>query len=148
MRDFTISGINHLGIAPKDPNKCSHFFKEILGLKSLGEELVKEQKTLTVMFASSNSQGPSEARLELLVPEVDSGSESPIAKFLEKKGAGIHHVALTVDSVEKAISYLVSKGIRMIDTHPRRGAHGTSIAFIHPESTGGVLLELVQEGKS
>lgn len=141
---FSVLGINHLGLAPKDADKCRWFFGEVLGLMSLGEELVKEQKTLTLMYRSSTAGFSAEPRLEALMPEMGT-TDSPIAKFLEKKGAGIHHLALTVDNVEAAIQDVVKKGVRMIDSVPRNGAHHTRIAFVHPESTGGILVEFVQE---
>jgi methylmalonyl-CoA/ethylmalonyl-CoA epimerase len=71
--------------------------------------------------------------------------EGAIGKFLEKKGSGVHHVALAVDDVARAVEHLISLGVKMIDETPRRGAHDTRIAFVHPEATGGLLVELVQE---
>lgn len=144
MSSFHILGINHLGIAPKDAAKCRWFFGEVLGLDFLGDELVREQQTLTSMFRSVNKMDENEPRLELLTP-AEGAADSPIAKFLEKKGAGIHHVALSVDSVEAAIAAMAKHQVRMIDTTPRNGAHHTRIAFVHPESTGGILVEFVQE---
>ncbi|MBQ48887.1 MAG: hypothetical protein CMP10_15975 [Zetaproteobacteria bacterium] len=87
----------------------------------------------------------SPGRLEIL--ENQQGEEGPIAKYLEKKGGGIHHVALNVDDVLAAIAELQSHNIQMIDTAPRKGAHNTLIAFVHPRSTGGILVELVEESK-
>jgi methylmalonyl-CoA/ethylmalonyl-CoA epimerase len=141
-QDFKILGINHVGLAPKDPAKARSFLTDVLGLGFHGDEIVAAQKTLTAMFSSSSTTdvGP---RLEILIP--DQG-EGPIAAFLEKKGSGIHHIAMMVDSVEKAIASLKKKGVRLIDESPRPGAHQTRIAFIHPESTGGLLVELVEEG--
>ncbi len=144
MASFAVLGINHLGLAPKDLTKFRWFFGEVLGLQCLGEELVSSQKTLTVMFRSSTTNVLHESRLEALSPEAGT-QDSPIAKFLEKKGAGIHHVALSVDRVDAAIDSLVKQGVRMIDATPRPGAHQTLIAFVHPESTVGILVELVQE---
>lgn len=148
MSSFVL-GVNHIGLAPKDPAKARWFFETALGLTSLGEELVKDQQTMTVMIRSaSESTSPAvlpEARLEILAPE--SGTAGPIAKFLEKKGSGIHHVALNVVGIEGLITRLVSHGVKMIDAAPRRGAHQTRIAFVHPESTGGLLVELVEETK-
>lgn len=143
---FKILGINHVGLAPKNPSQTRKFFSELLGLTFHGDELVSDQKTLTAMFSSSskgaaqNSQN--EARLEILEPHESSG---PIASFLEKKGSGIHHIAMRVDSVDNALAYLKSKNVRLIDTTPRNGAHNTRIVFIHPEATGGLLVELVEE---
>lgn len=152
MQGFKILGINHIGIAPKDPAASHRFFSQILGLADQGEELVKEQRTLTQMFRSSNVDGLEhsnsiEPRLELLIPadQPTDQTKSPIAVFLEKKGSGIHHIALQVDHVQNAIVWLKSQGVKMIDEVPRPGAHKTSIAFVHPSSTGGVLVELVEE---
>lgn len=144
MRGFKILGVNHIGLAPKDATAASHFLVSLLGLPHVGDELVAEQMTQTKMYASeanpNNAQAP---RLEILANE--DGKDGPIAKFLAKKGAGIHHVALSVDDVSAAISYLRSQNVRMIDENPRKGAHNTLIAFIHPEATGGLLLELVEQ---
>jgi methylmalonyl-CoA/ethylmalonyl-CoA epimerase len=143
-RPFQIQGINHVGLAAKDPEKTKWFFNTILGLKYFGEELVAEQETNTQMFGSNHPETtmPTQARLEVLIPTTES---SPIAKFQAKKGSGLHHLALTVDDISSAIRYLISHDIKMIDLKPRIGAHKTSIAFVHPESTGGLLIELVQE---
>ncbi len=139
--------MNHVGLAPKDPAKTRWFFREALGVSHLGDELVFSQKTETAMFSSGAA---SDARLEILAPALDAEGvrQGPIAQFLEKKGSGVHHVALTVDDVEKAIAHMLTLGVRMIDATPRPGAHETRIAFVHPESTGGLLIELVQEKTS
>lgn len=137
-----ILGINHIGIAAKDPSKAKEFFQSVLGIPYLGDELVKEQKTLTTMFTASVMPQSADSRLEILQNE--EGQEGPIKKFLETKGGGIHHIALTVDDLNGALMELKSKNIELIDQTPRKGAHSTSIAFIHPKSTGGILVELVQ----
>ncbi len=139
-----IIGINHVGLAPKDPAKAKWFFETVLNIPFLGSELVKEQKTNTHMFESSvlTSSQASLPRLEVLQSESDDG---PIARFLQKKGSGIHHLALTVENVEEAIKHMKNHDIRLIDESPRNGAHNTRIAFIHPSSTGGLLIELVEQ---
>ena len=143
---FRILGINHLGIAPKDAGRSKSFFTEILGLTLLGEETVTTQKTHTIMLESMHdTTQANRPRLELLLPTDES---SPIANFLAKKGSGIHHIALHVDNVENAVAHLLSKNVRMIDEIPRQGAHQTKIAFVHPESAGGILIELVEEASS
>ena len=124
---------------PKIPKRPKRFFCDDLGLNFLGEEVVTEQQTNTLMFTAGVN---TDTRLENLIPVNNSG---PIASFLEKKGSGVHHIALQVDDVQAAIAYLLTKNVRMIDNAPRVGAHKTLIAFVHPESTGGVLIELVQE---
>jgi len=180
-RSFRIIGINHLGLAPKDPSKARTFFTNVLGLGFLGEELVKEQMTNTVMIdsamldsamidlapidlaptdSSPTNSSPTDSAtaasakiptgrpmLEILENETgpDGPKPGPIAKFLAKKGSGIHHVALQVDNLDAALAYMQANGIQMIDSIPRPGSHNTRIAFIHPESTGGLLVELVQQ---
>lgn len=133
-----------MGLAPKDPVKAKWFFKEALGLPFLGEEVVREQETLTLLFDTAVPEAPggSGARLEVLVP--DPPGAGPIARFLDKKGSGIHHVALTVTELDLLLTALKAKGVRLIDERPRLGAHKTRIAFVHPESTGGLLIELVE----
>ena len=138
-----ILGINHLGLAPKDPAKAKWFFREILKLPFEGEELVVSQNTLTTMYNSAYSDVLTAGRLEIL--ENEEGKDGPIKKFMENKGGGIHHVALSVDSVEQAISEMLKHNVEMIDKTPRSGAHNTRIAFVHPKSTGGILVEFVQQ---
>lgn len=144
-----ILGINHLGMAAKDPEVARRFFTEILGLPFLGDELVKEQHTMTTMINSAHptdsTTGP-QTRLELLRPE--PSDQGPIAAFLGKKGGGIHHIAFTVASIEDTLAFLKEKGVKMIDTEPRQGAHKTRIAFVHPHATGGFLVEFVEETKA
>ncbi len=137
-----ILGINHLGIAAKDPEKARWFLAEVLKLPFLGEELVREQKTNTIMFESKVGPSSAEARLEILANQ--EGEEGPIKKFLETKGGGIHHMALSVDNLEAALAELKALKIELIDQKPRYGAHNSLIAFIHPRATGGILIELVQ----
>jgi methylmalonyl-CoA epimerase len=139
---FKILGINHIGIAAKSPQDSSVFFESILGLQNLGSEHVKEQQTLTTMFASSHSL--TGARLEILEDQ-SSDAQGPIAKFLEKKGGGIHHIALQVDHIDAAIQHMLSMGVKMIDKTARQGAHKTKLAFVHPSATGGILIEFVEE---
>jgi methylmalonyl-CoA/ethylmalonyl-CoA epimerase len=137
-----ILGINHIGIAAKDPAKASFFFKDILGIPFIGEELVAEQKTNTIMFESTGASQLLPSRLEIL--QNQDGEDGPIKKFIDAKGGGIHHLALHVDNLEAALEELRSKNIELIDQTPRGGAHHTKIAFIHPRATGGILIELVQ----
>lgn len=131
-----IKSINHLGLVSKNSSECVHFFQDILGLKNVGQDVVEEQKVSVDMLKVDNS------RLEILNPTSD---ESPISKYIEKKGSGIHHLALEVDNLNDWLSYLKSKNIRLINEFPQPGAHNTKIAFVHPHSTGGILVELVEE---
>ena len=137
---FKILGVDHCGLAAKDPGQTRSFFNDTLKLPFLTEELVQEQKTNTIIFASQHAHNDQSTRLEILQ---DAGN-GPIAKFLEKRGSGVHHIALRVDNIQAAFDYIKSQGIRMIDAQPRTGAHHTRIFFVHPESTGGILIEFVQ----
>ncbi|NPA15907.1 MAG: methylmalonyl-CoA epimerase [Deferribacteres bacterium] len=128
--------VNHIGIAVRSIEEAKRFY-ELLGAEVEGEEVVEEQK-VRVAFISVG-----ETRIELLEP---TSEDSPVAKFLAKRGEGIHHIAFEVDDVEEALRLLEEKGVQLIDRKPRRGAHNTLIAFIHPKSTNGVLVELCQEG--
>jgi len=130
--------INHLGIATRSIDESLKFWTESLGLENVHTETVADQKVRVAMLPLG------ESRIELLEPTSD---DSPISKFLEKRGGGVHHVAIEVDSIESALEDLKHKGIRLIDEVPRVGAEGCLVAFVHPSSTGGVLLELVQTPK-
>ena len=127
--------INHLGIATKGIDEALKFWSDALGLESIHTEVVEEQKVRVAMLPIG------ETRIELLEPTSD---DSPISKFLEKRGGGIHHIAIEVEDINAALSTLKLNGIRLIDESPRVGAEGCLIAFVHPSSTNGVLLELVQ----
>ena len=127
--------INHLGIATKGIDEALKFWSDALGLENVHTEVVEDQKVRVAMLPIG------ESRVELLEP---TSEDSPISKFLEKRGGGIHHIAIEVDDIEAALTRLKSEGARLIDEHPRIGAEGCLVAFVHPSSTHGVLLELVQ----
>jgi methylmalonyl-CoA/ethylmalonyl-CoA epimerase len=127
--------INHLGIATKGIDEALKFWQDALGLENVHTEVVEDQKVRVAMLPLG------ESRIELLEPTSD---DSPISKFLEKRGGGIHHIAVEVDDITTALRKLKDKGMRLIDESPRIGAEGCLAAFVHPSSTGGVLLELVQ----
>lgn len=127
--------INHLGIATKDIDAALAFWQDALGLEHVHTETVEDQKVRVAMLPIG------ESRVELLEPTSD---DSPISKFLEKRGGGIHHIAVEVDDIESALAQLKAAGTRLIDESPRIGAEGCLVAFVHPSSTHGVLLELVQ----
>jgi methylmalonyl-CoA/ethylmalonyl-CoA epimerase len=129
--------INHIGIAVTSLEEALPFYRDNLGMSFQGIEEVAEQKVRVAML------GIGEAKIELLEP---TDPESPVARFIEKNGPGIHHLAYEVDDIEQAIARLEQEGVRMIDRTPRNGAHGTRIAFIHPKSSVGVLTELCQAG--
>ncbi len=131
-----VKGLHHVAIAVKSLSDARWAYESALGLAATTIELVPDQRVnVLVLFAGSQ-------RIELVEP---ASPDSPIAKFLERTGGGIHHLAWKVDDLAAAIAHLKSIDVRMIDEMPRRGAHGTTIAFVHPKSTGGVLMELVQE---
>ncbi|QXM07251.1 methylmalonyl-CoA epimerase [Crassaminicella indica] len=125
--------VDHIGVAVKNLEESLKFYQEILGLELQGTEIVEEQKVKVAFLPVGDSE------IELLE---STDPDGPIAKFIEKKGAGLQHIALRVPNIEEAIKELKEKGVRMIDEKPRYGAGGAKIAFCHPKSTNGVLLEL------
>lgn len=127
--------INHLGIATKGIEDALKFWSDALGLENVHTEEVADQKVRVAMLPVG------ESRIELLEPTSD---DSPISKFLEKRGGGIHHIAVEVEDIESSLAKLKEKGMRLIDESPRIGAEGCLVAFVHPSSANGVLLELVQ----
>ena len=127
--------IDHLGIATKGIDEALTFWSEALGLENVHTEVVEDQKVRVAMLPIG------ESRIELLEP---TSEDSPISKFLEKRGGGIHHIAVRVDDIELSLKRLKAKGMRLIDEAPRIGAEGCLVAFVHPSSANGVLLELVQ----
>jgi methylmalonyl-CoA/ethylmalonyl-CoA epimerase len=132
-----LTKINHIGIAVKSLDDSLPFYRDNLGMAFAGIEEVAEQKVRVAMLHIG------ESKIELLEP---TSAESPVAKFIEKSGPGIHHVAYEVEDIEAAIAKLMADGARMIDEKPRNGAHGARIAFVHPKSSNGVLTELCQCG--
>ncbi len=131
----TPTNIDHLGMAVYSIEEASRLYRDVLGLPSEGVEEIPDQKVRVACFQLG------EVRIELLEPTAE---DSPIAKFLDKKGPGPHHVAYRVDDLPAALAALKSAGIGLIDETPRRGAGGMLIAFAHPKSTGGVLMEFCQ----
>ena len=126
--------IDHVGIAVNSLDEMRPFY-EALSLKSNGIEEVEQQKVRVEFYPCGDSE------IELLESTTEDG---PIAKFIEKKGAGIQHIAIRVPDIKAAIAEMQEKGFRMIDTEPRYGAGGASIAFMHPKASGGVLIELTE----
>jgi methylmalonyl-CoA epimerase len=127
--------IDHLGIATNGIDGALEFWSDALGLENIHTEVVEEQKVRVAMLPLG------ESRIELLEP---TAADSPISKFLEKRGPGIHHIAIRVENIDETLKSLKAKGMRLIDEEPRIGAEGCLIAFVHPATAGGVLLELVQ----
>ncbi|MDR1880007.1 MAG: methylmalonyl-CoA epimerase [Tannerellaceae bacterium] len=133
-----ITHIEHLGIAVKSIEACLPYYEGVLGLTCYNIEVVEDQKVKTAFFQVGQT------KIELLEP---TSEESTIAKFIEKKGEGIHHIAFAVPSVGEALEEAASKGVQLIDKAPRKGAEGLDIAFLHPKSTCSVLTELCMKGK-
>ncbi len=129
--------IDHIGIAVKSLADAVKVYEQAVGLKLAGYDEVEEQGVRVAMLDIG------ESRIELVEP---TRPDSPIEKFMAKRGEGIHHIAVRVDNIEDALARLKAAGVRLIDETPRRGAHNTRIAFVHPASTHGVLMELVEHG--
>ena len=128
--------INHLGIATKGIEEALKFWGDALGLESVHTETVEDQKVRVAMLPIGDT------RIELLEA---TSEDSPIAKFIEKRGGGIHHIAVEVENIEASLAKLKAEGMRLIDEKPRLGAENCLVAFVHPSSANGVLLELVQK---
>ena len=128
--------VDHIGIAVKNIKDALKFYSDILGLKLEGEEVISEQKVKTAFLPIGDTE------VELLESTEPDG---PVAKFIERKGEGIQHIAFKVNDIEAALKELEEKGIRMIDRKPRIGAGNKKIAFLHPKDTFGVLVELCEE---
>lgn len=132
---MNISHIEHLGIAVKSIEDSLPYYEGVLGLKCYNIEIVEDQKVKTAFFKVGQT------KIELLEP---TSPDSTIAKFIEKKGEGIHHIAFSVDSVAASLAEAESKGVQLIDKAPRAGAEGLNIAFLHPKSTCSVLTEFCE----
>ncbi len=130
-----IEQINHIAIAVRSLEEHIPFYRDVLKLEYRGTEVVEDQKVRLAVFRVG------EVNIELLEPTT---ADSPVAAFIEKRGAGMHHISDQVDDIEEQIAELKGKQIRMIDETPRSGAHGSRIAFLHPRSSAKVLTELTQ----
>lgn len=129
------SKIDHIGIAVANLDEALKLYTEVLGLNVHGTEIVEEQKVKVAFLPIGDTE------VELLE---STDAEGPIAKFIETKGQGIQHIAFRVSNIEEALAAMKAKGIRLIDEKPRYGAGGAKIAFLHPKSTNGVLIELCE----
>jgi methylmalonyl-CoA/ethylmalonyl-CoA epimerase len=127
--------VDHIGIAVKSIDETKKLYHDLLGLQHAGSETVEEQKVTTAFFPVGDTE------VELLESTAEDG---PIAKYLEKRGEGVQHIAFRVENIEEALTELKAKGIKLIDEKPRKGAGGAKIAFLHPKSTYGVLVELCE----
>ena len=132
--------LDHIGIACDDLDASSGFWK-LLGLIQGDDEVVEDQG-VTTRFFSTSKEDPHSPKIELLEP---TNVDTPIGKFLQKRGPGVQQVCFRVEDLDEMISLLIENDSKMIDSKPRKGAHGAMIAFVHPKSTGGVLVELAQK---
>lgn len=133
-----IMKLDHIGIAVRSIDEALEFYSSSLGLQSRGRETVEDQAVQVAMLAVGDSQ------LELLEP---TNGDSPVGRFIAKRGEGIHHICLEVENLEAVLAQLRASNIRLIDESPRCGAEGRKIAFLHPSSGHGVLIELVEKIK-
>lgn len=129
------SHIEHIGIAVSNLEDSIGFYERVLGLKCYNIEEVPEQKVRTAFFVIGQT------KIELLE---STDPEGPVARFIEKRGEGIHHIAFAVEQIEEQLLHAQNEGIKLIDATPRKGAEGLDIAFLHPKSTAGVLIELCE----
>jgi methylmalonyl-CoA/ethylmalonyl-CoA epimerase len=132
---MNLSHIEHIGIAVKNIDESIKFWENILGLKCYAVEEVKDQKVKTAFFMIGQT------KIELLQ---STDPEGPIGKFIEKKGEGVHHIAFASKGIENTLAELENNGIQLIDKTPRKGAEGLDIAFLHPKSTQGILIEICE----
>jgi len=131
-----INKIEHLGIAVKDIDKANALYEQLLGVAPYKQEEVESEAVITSFFKVG------ESKIELLA---STDEEGPIGKFITKKGEGIHHIAFDVDDIEKELDRLEKEGFQIINKVPKRGADNKLVAFLHPKSTNGVLIELCQD---
>ena len=136
QKPFKILSIEHVGVAADDLNGISDLFGDLLGLELRIREKIDDQQVITDIYDTGSG------KLEFLKA---TSKDSPIARFIDKKNSGIHHIALLVDHLQPALDYLKDQGVHLIDEKPRIGAEGLSIAFIHPKSTCGILVELCEK---
>src|SRR5665811_918278 len=128
--------IEHIGIAVNSLSDAIPFYEKVLGLKCYNIEEIADQKVRTAFFMIGQT------KIELLE---STDPEGPIGKFIEKRGEGIHHIAFSVEKIEEQLAHVANLGVRLIDSVPRKGAEGLDIAFLHPKSTSGVLIELCEK---
>ena len=128
-----VTKVDHIGIAVKNMEEALAFYRDTLGISSVGTEVIEEQKVKVAFLPLGDTE------LELLE---STSPDGPVAKFIEKRGEGIQHVALRVENIEEALKELKEKDFKLIDQQPRYGAGNAKIAFLHPKATGGILLEI------
>lgn len=133
-----ISHIEHIGIAVRSLDEAIPYYEKVLGIPCYKTEVVEDQHVKTAFFQAGQT------KIELLESTTPDGT---VAKFIEKRGEGLHHMAFKVNGLQASLDEAADKGIRLIDSRPRTGADGLNIAFLHPKSTFGVLTELCEDGK-
>ncbi|GBD39917.1 4-hydroxymandelate synthase [bacterium HR37] len=136
-----INSLYHIAIAVRDIDKAEKLFTQAFGLEVVHREVVEEQGVKTSMLKAKEGK----TAIELIEPLNES---SPISKFLEKRGEGIHHICFRVEDIESILRHLKEMGIQLIDESPRPGAYGAKVAFIHPKAVNGVLIELAELSES
>ncbi len=134
---MAILGVDQVSVAVEDLDDASRIYEDILGLKASHDETVEDQGVSTRFFPVADTMSVVEA----LVP---TAPDTPVGKFLAKRGPGVHHIAFRVDDLDAELARLKAAGVRLIDESPRIGAEGKRIAFLHPKETGGVLIELCE----
>ncbi len=142
-RPFRVLGIHHVGLAPKAPSVTQHFLANILGLSAHEPETIESQRIRCTQVNSLSDVRDPQPLLEILEP---TSVDSPISKFLSERKGGIHHLALEVDDIHSAVTYLRTKQVTFLSEAPSPGSHGTQVIFVHPKDAGGILVELVQRG--
>ena len=130
-------GVDHVGVAVRNLGEAIGVYRDVLGFRLEGVHVLTERKVRVAFFSSGDK-----TRIELLEP---LGGDSPVAKFLESRGEGVQHLAVLVKNIEAVLAELKRKGVTLVDEKPRIGAEGAKIAFVHPKSTKGVLLELYEK---
>ena len=131
--------IDHLGIAVKSISDSLSFYRDMLGMELAGTETVDDQGVHVALLPAG------EARIELLEPV---SAETPVGRFIAKRGEGVHHICYEVDDLSSKLDELRSRGVRLLEGYPRRGAEGKLVAFLHPASAHGVLVELVEKART
>ena len=134
---MAILGVDQVSVAVLDLDDATRIYQDILGLRATHDETVEDQGVKTRFF-------PLPGKMTTVEALVGLGPETPVGKFLAKRGPGVHHIAFRVDNLRAELARLKGKGVQLIDQEPRRGAEGKMIAFIHPKETGGVLIELCE----
>ncbi len=135
-----IKGVSHVAVAVPNIDEAFAMFQRVLGVSLEGREAVASQKVEAAMMPLGSAGDPGRVCIELIEPHGNEG----VTRFLEKRGAGLHHIAVEVEGIEEVLASLKERGVPLVDQSPRIGAHGHKVAFVHPKATGGVLIELVE----